>query len=189
MDFAIDKERAQQMQSFHARESMATEAEIAGYEMLLEAQLPYNCEHVVPQSWFFRREPMRGDLHHLFACESGCNSFRSNIPYFDFEDFGEATRSECGKRVGNKFEPDAGKGAVARAVFYFLVRYPGLIDDMENEFELQRLPFLLGWHNHYPVTEYELHRNQAIFARQGNRNPFIDFPQWANQVDFRKGFG
>jgi endonuclease I/V8-like Glu-specific endopeptidase len=188
-DFAIEKERAQQLHSFRSRESMVSEADIAGYEMLLEAQLPYNCEHVVPQSWFSRKEPMKGDLHHLFACESSCNSFRSNIPYFDFEDFGEATRSECGKRVGNKFEPDAGKGAVARAVFYFLVRYPGLVDDMENEFELQRLPFLLAWHNRYPVTEYELHRNQAIFARQGNRNPFIDFPQWANQVDFSKGFG
>jgi endonuclease G len=188
-DFAIEKERAQQLQSFRARESMVTEADIAGYEMLLEAQLPYNCEHVVPQSWFSRKEPMKGDLHHLFACESGCNSFRSNIPYFDFEDFGEATRSECGKRVGNKFEPDAGKGAVARAVFYFLVRYPGLVDDKENEFELQRLPFLLAWHNRYPVTEYELHRNQAIFARQGNRNPFIDFPQWVGKIDFAKGLG
>ena len=51
------------------------------------AALPYNCEHVVPQSWFDKREPMRGDLHHLFACESDCNSFRGNSPYFDFEDF------------------------------------------------------------------------------------------------------
>ncbi|MGW1681571.1 endonuclease [Saccharopolyspora sp. NPDC002376] len=34
---------------------------------LLEAALPYNCEHVVPQSRFGNREPMRGDLHHLFA--------------------------------------------------------------------------------------------------------------------------
>lgn len=50
----------------------------------LKNSLPYNCEHVVPQSWYEEREPMRGDLHHLFACEPGCNSFRGNIPYFDF---------------------------------------------------------------------------------------------------------
>jgi len=188
-DFAVEHARTQQLLAYRARESTATEADIAAFEMLLEAQLPYNCEHVVPQSWFSRKEPMKGDLHHLFACESGCNSFRSNIPYFDFEDFGEATRSECGKRVGNKFEPDAGKGAIARAVFYFLVRYPGLVGDQVDEFERERLPFLLAWHNHYPVTVYERHRNQTIFARQGNRNPFIDFPQWGNQVDFNKGFG
>jgi endonuclease I len=29
----------------------------------------------------------------------------------------------------------------------------------------------------------------AIFAKQGNRNPFIDFPQWANHVDFVRGLG
>jgi endonuclease I len=46
----------------------------------LETSLPYNCEHVVPQSWFAKKEPMRGDLHHLFTCESRCNSFRSNTP-------------------------------------------------------------------------------------------------------------
>ncbi|MCE0446644.1 endonuclease [Streptomyces tricolor] len=38
----------------------------------------------MPQSWFAKREPMRGDLHHLFACEPECNSFRGNIPYTDF---------------------------------------------------------------------------------------------------------
>jgi endonuclease I len=51
------------------------------------AELRFNCEHVVPQSWYAKAEPMRGDLHHLFACEPRCNSFRSNIPYFDFADF------------------------------------------------------------------------------------------------------
>jgi endonuclease I/V8-like Glu-specific endopeptidase len=188
-DLVIESRRVQQLQAFRARESAVTETAVAGFEALLEAQLPYNCEHVVPQSWFSHNEPMRGDLHHLFACESGCNSFRSNIPYYDFEDFGEATRSECGKRDGNRFEPDAGKGAISRAVFYFLVRYPGLVEDLENEFEKERLPFLLAWHNRYPVTDYERHRNMAIFAKQGNRNPFIDFPEWANHIDFVRGLG
>lgn len=40
-----------------ARESLA----------LLETRLPFTCEYVVPRSWFDEREPMRGDLHHLFA--------------------------------------------------------------------------------------------------------------------------
>ncbi len=188
-DLLIERQRAQQLQSFLARESAVSETAVAGFETLLEAQLPYNCEHVVPQSWFSHKEPMRGDLHHLFACESGCNSFRSNIPYFDFTDFGEATRSDCGKRLGNKFEPDAGKGIIARAVFYFLVRYPGLIEDQENEFKRERLPFLLAWHERHPVTAYERHRNETIFARQGNRNPFIDFPQWVGRIDLAKGLG
>jgi endonuclease I len=85
----------------------------------LEAALPFNCEHVVPQSWFRRREPMRGDLHHLFACEARCNSFRGNTPFGEFADFPEPTatgpalevvRGECGKSEANGFEPVHGKG-------------------------------------------------------------------------------
>ena len=124
-DFRIDEERAAIL-----RERMSTEASFGAERMaleldLLEAQLPYNCEHVVPQSWFEKREPMRGDIHHLFACESGCNSFRGNTPFFDFSDFEEAVREECGMKIGNKFEPTAGKGTVARAVLYFLLTLAG----------------------------------------------------------------
>ncbi|GAC43735.1 endonuclease, partial [Paenibacillus popilliae] len=46
-----------------------------------EGGLPLNIEHVVPQSYFNKREPMRGDLHHLFYCEIDCNSYRGNKVY------------------------------------------------------------------------------------------------------------
>ena len=86
---------------------------------------------------------MRGDLHHLFTCESGCNSFRGNTPYCDFVDFEEAVRDACGKRetgghvrlIG--FEPEQGKGEVARATFYFLLRYPGEIAGSGGGVEFQ----------------------------------------------------
>ena len=42
----------------------------------------------------------------------------------------------------------------------------------------------LQWHEAEPVTEYERHRNAAIFERQGNRNPLIDHPEWASRIDF-----
>lgn len=188
-DFNISRERATRI-----RELMIDTREINN-EILedefdtLEAALPYNCEHVVPQSWFSKREPMRGDLHHLFGCESRCNSFRSNIPYFDFVDFERVIRDSCGKREENKFEPESGKGVAARAVFYFLLRYPGEINSISQEFEAERLPILLKWHKKYPVDVYEQHRNMAVYAMQGNRNPFIDFPEWAQLIEFSKGLG
>ena len=80
-DFRIDRERTARLQELFSAESALGAERITQEIDALEASLPYNCEHVVPQSWFDAREPMRGDLHHLFACESGCNSFRSNIPY------------------------------------------------------------------------------------------------------------
>ena len=156
---------------------------------LLEATLPYNCEHVVPQSWFGKREPMRGDIHHLFTCESGCNSFRGNTPYFDFSTANEAVRQQCGTRIGNKFEPTDGKGVVARAVLYFLLRYPGEINKTAQEYDEDRLEIILRWHFDNEVTIYERHRNMAVYQKQGNRNPLIDFPEWAKRVDFRLGLG
>lgn len=183
-DFRIEQERAERLRERMATEGMLTDERLAEAVDLLEAQLPFNCEHVVPQSWFNKKEPMKGDLHHLFACESGCNSFRGNIPYFDFPDFEEVVRDECGKRDANRFEPSAAKGVVARATLYFLLRYPA---NISNSYDAKRLATLLSWHNTHAVTDYELHRNMAIFAAQGNRNPLIDHPDWVNGIDFRGG--
>lgn len=184
-DFRVDKQRSN---ALNARAGAASGLSREGAEAALEAQLPYNCEHVVPQSWFDKREPMRGDLHHLFACESGCNSFRGNSPYFDFPDFEEPLRSNCGKREAIGFEPTFGKGTVARATLYFLLRYPGLVGNKPGELRPERIATLLAWHKSQPVDEYERHRNAAIADKQGNRNPLIDFPEWAERIAFALGF-
>lgn len=140
----------------------------------------FNTEHVVPQSWFDGDEPMRGDLHHLFACEPGCNSMRSNLPYHDFQSYNpgftaSGIRTGCGMVEAGKFEPEYGKGIIARAVFYFAIRYKDIIKlEAQMDFEL-----LLSWHEEHPVSLYEKHRNAAIQELQGNRNPLIDFPDLA----------
>lgn len=185
LDAAVEEARLARVQELILHEGTAGPAEFTAEFAALEASMPFNCEHVVPQSWFDGREPMRGDLHHLFACESGCNSFRSNFSFAEFPEFELAIRGECGARdtaVG--FEPEEGKGAVARATLYFLLRYPGLIGDRSIEFPENRLPTLLAWHAGEPVSEYELHRNAAIAELQGNRNPLIDHPEWTEKIDF-----
>jgi endonuclease I/V8-like Glu-specific endopeptidase len=188
-DFRVEQERFRLREVF-ARETAGFGAAALREQLdVLEASLPYNCEHVVPQSWFGKREPMRGDLHHLFACETGCNSFRGNIPYYDFPDFEEVVREACGKREELKFEPSFGKGAVARATLYFLLRYRGEINATSKEYREERLGVLLRWHAEHPVTRYERHRNAAISEKQGNRNPLIDHPEWADRIAFRRGLG
>ncbi|MFB6467209.1 endonuclease I family protein [Cytobacillus sp. Hz8] len=144
-------------------------------------EITLNCEHVVPQSWFHKHEPMKGDLHHLFACDPACNSRRGNNPYDDFPDYVPKShalglKEGCGMADEGKFEPEYGKGIVARATFYFLTRYPGIISN-----NLVNLQVLMDWHKQFPVSLYEKHRNLAIFELQGNRNPFIDFPEMAEQ--------
>lgn len=152
----------------------------------LESALPYNCEHVVCQSWFNKQEPMRGDLHHLFSCESRCNSFRNNYPYVDFAGYpalidAEKERSECGNVEDGMFEPEQNKGIVARAVLYFLLRYPGAI----KVYDKAAVDMLKSWALAQPVTLYEKHRNREISIMQGNRNPFIDFPDLAQSVNIQ----
>lgn len=191
--FEIRRRIAQQVREALLSESLDL-TQMAERMSVLEAAAQFNCEHVVPQSWFNKREPMRGDLHHLFACEPDCNSFRGNTPYCDFTDFGEAIRTDCGKNAttadgSQGFEPGGGKGAVTRAVMYFLLRYPGEINNTAREFKATQLPTLLKWHATFPPSVYERHRNQAIFAVQGNRNPLIDFPDWAEKIDFKLGLG
>lgn len=143
-------------------------------------EFPYNCEHVVPQSWFNERMPMRGDIHHLFTCDPVCNSIRSNYPYHDFPDYNpdhignERVEDACGKADDELFEPEYGKGTVARAMLYFLIRYPDEIEHSHKETINKDL--LLEWHQQFPPDLYEKHRNQAIYEIQGNRNPFIDYP-------------
>ena len=85
---------------------------------------------------------MRGDIHHLFACEVGCNSFRGNFPYFDFPDTQAAVREACGRLEDIGFEPGAGKGPVARATLYFLLRYPGVVGDASASSTAERLAML-----------------------------------------------
>ena len=156
--------------------------------MKIMDKLKYNCEHSVPQSWFNEDEPMRGDLHHLFTCEPVCNSMRSNYPYHDFTGYQpenaniEQIREACGKAEDHLFEPEHGKGTVARGVLYFLIRYPDqLVDNHKEDIDTQ---LLLKWHEQFPPDLYEKHRNQVIHEMQGNRNPFIDFPEKLKNIQF-----
>ena len=48
---------------------------------------------------------------------------------------------------------------------------------------------LRAWSNEEPPSVYEHHRNESIFEIQENRNPFIDFPDWVDLVDFSLGLG
>ncbi|TYC49729.1 endonuclease I [Rhodobacterales bacterium] len=165
--------------------------------------VPYNCEHIVPQSWYEKRKPMVSDLHHLFTCERKCNSYRGNRPYGDHPDFEpdplqiDLIEAELRKKCGlveetengmTAFEPEQNKGVVARATLYFLLRYRNEVGNAQGEMPLETVETLLKWHAEQPVSDYERHRNRAVFLTQGNRNPFIDFPDLADKVGFRESF-
>lgn len=158
---------------------------VAAHLSLVQTAGSLNCEHVVPQSWYDSKEPMRGDLHHLFACDSRCNSYRGNRAYRESTGAATETVAKCGIRTDEDagFLPQAGHGAVARATLYFLLRYP----KKARAYGADDIATLLKWSAKEPPSLYEKHRNAAIFELQGNRNPFIDHPEWAEKVDWTDG--
>ncbi|GIM27655.1 hypothetical protein CPJCM30710_03210 [Clostridium polyendosporum] len=186
-DYELEKVKKQACKGLLVDARYLTQVDKEEIIEIIESTCNCNVEHVVPQSWFNHKSPMKGDLHHLFTCEKACNQFRDDDEYYDFPDYNpesniERTISNCGKGEFEKFEPESGKGEVARAVLYFLLRYPGKIK--ENRRNRINIDLLLTWHKEFPVSLYEKHRNKAIYELQGNRNPLIDFPQCANGIDF-----
>jgi hypothetical protein len=139
-----------------------------------------NAEHTWPQSRFtgtFSKDMQKSDLHHLFPVMSSANSTRGN---FEFGDVVTTVNAPCSKSElgytssGGKekyFEvPAAHKGNVARAIFYFSTRYKLAVSPEEEN-------SLRAWHREDPVDQAERDRNEAIFAKQKDRNPFIDYPE------------
>lgn len=144
-----------------------------------------NIEHTWPQSKFsklFPAELQKGDLHHLFPSNAKANSIRGNNP------FGEVEREDspvanCPSHFGydhngdKVYEPvDSHKGNVARALFYFSIRYKIEIDP-DQEAVLRK------WNANDPVDDVERERNNKIFKIQKNRNPFIDYPELSLMIN------
>jgi hypothetical protein len=135
---------------------------------------------------------MNSDLWIVYPTDAYVNSRRQTFP------FGKVTAptwtSQNGSKVGPQtfigapsgtaFEPiDSFKGDIARSYFYVATRYlgedAGWSDwEMANKAVLKpwAVQMLLQWHQLDPVSAKERLRNNAVYALQGNRNPFIDSP-------------
>jgi endonuclease I len=147
-----------------------------------------NCEHTWPQSMFNKTRPMVSDIHHLYPTLSKPNGMRSRNPFGEFLKTRKSYSNSAGsKSNGKRFEPaDEAKGNVARAQFYFYTRYHNRnifsSGFSKSQYWTKNLPMFLKWHKADPVDEWELKRNNAIEKFQGNRNPFIDVPAFAERI-------
>lgn len=141
-----------------------------------------NTEHTWPQSRLKEHQgrfgETRSDIYHLFPTEKGINSVRGNHPFKDCGHQDEQQGYLCEGNGGIGFEPpNSHKGAVARAMFYMATTYSFLDIDPAQEKVLRQ------WHRDHPVTAPERARCDKIEEAQGNRNPFIDNPDWVELVE------
>lgn len=161
----------------------------------------WNREHTwsVSHGGFETNRPAGTDLHHVRPCDVTVNSAKGNkdfdeggTPYVDASPYpGYSGDTGC-NTAPSFWEPrDIEKGDVARMILYMAVRYEGT--DTTYDLELQDTtpttgPFygkfstLLSWHEQDPPDAWERRRNDRIQERQGNRNPFIDRPEFVAQL-------
>lgn len=161
----------------------------------------YNREHSFPKSWFNDASPMYSDMFHIYPTDGYVNGQRSNLPYGEVGSASYTSSNGCKKGSnsfsgysGTVFEPiDTYKGDLARTYFYMVTCYHNLVaswqtndpgaDAMLNgtaypAFESWAVQMLMNWHELDPVSQKEIDRNNAIYTIQGNRNPFIDHPEF-----------
>lgn len=158
-----------------------------------------NREHVWPKDGgkaFSETTDAGSDAHHLRPTEANLNSTRGS------KQFGEVptTASNIVKQAGstsyenlcyvadNVFYPGEGyRGATARILMYVETRWG---DEFHLSFVLGQgksktigdIETLMKWHYLEPPTAEEIRRNEAVFKIQGNRNPFIDHPEFATKI-------
>jgi len=165
----------------------------------------YNREHSFPKSWFDDASPMYTDLYHLYPTDGYVNGRRQNYPYGETDNPGWTSKNGSKKGPcsypgygGTVFEPiDEYKGDFARTYFYMVTRYEDKVagwasnsssaDAMLNgttypAFEQWAVDMLMDWHQNDPVSDKEINRNNTVFDIQNNRNPFIDHPEYVNEI-------
>ncbi len=158
-----------------------------------------NIEHSVAKSWWGGTENNAYcDIHHLNPSDQTANNRKSNYP------LGELTSVSWDNGVTfvgkanidgssmNAYEPcDEYKGDFARVFMYMFTCYQDLTWEYTwMNYEKSTYPtlkpwavkLLLKWHKQDPVSKKEVNRNNAVYAVQGNRNPYVDYPQLADYV-------
>lgn len=166
---------------------------------------PFSREHTFCHSWMPSHPSTTtneySDQHHLFPVnQTTANAVRSNHP------LGEVATMMSASLGGTYGRDAAGdlvylprpehRGDAARALLYMSLRYNGLNGlnwtfDHLNATTLpalgegpQRIATLLSWHRQDPPDAYEIARNDYIQSIQGNRNPFVDHPEWTGYINF-----
>lgn len=166
-----------------------------------------NRAHSFPKSWWKQNGSVDYtsayvDLYHLYPSEAAANMAKSNYPLGEVDTSSPVQFDNGMTRVGypvqgqgggstKVFEPDDEyKGDFARTYFYMATCYQNLnwaVTYMVNNnvyptLNAWSVRLLMNWHHADPVSQKELDRNEAVYSFQGNRNPFIDYPELADYL-------
>lgn len=161
-------------------------------------------EHSVPKSWWSQNgnveyTPAYSDMWNLYPSDGPANQAKLNYPLgltssTTFNNgISKIGNAQTGYGGGSQkvFEPaDEYKGDFARAYLYVATVYDDLNWVVNYMFRKEAYPtvqpwaiqMLLEWCRKDPVSQKEIDRNNAVEQQQGNRNPFIDFPELVEYI-------
>ncbi len=163
-----------------------------------------NIEHSFPKSWWGgSKNQAYQDLYNLMPSNSNANSSKSNYGMGVVTD---ATYDNGCIKVGmgdqgfRVWQPSTEwQGDFSRSYMYMATAYQNLTWTSEglNSLEQGDYPTLkpwayklyIKWCKEDPVSKTEIARNEAVYRIQGNRNPYIDFPNlmeyiWGDSIDY-----
>lgn len=162
-----------------------------------------NREHVFPKrsgKAFNEKSKAGSDAHHLRPANCQLNSTRGSLNFNEVEQTSSNICKENGSTSYNSdkdklcyksngfFYPGKGfRGQTARIIFYVVSRWEkefnlSLVDGAGSIKTLGDVSTLLKWNLEEPVNANEIHRNNVVYGIQGNRNPFIDNPNFACSI-------
>ncbi|MBM3269286.1 MAG: endonuclease [Candidatus Sericytochromatia bacterium] len=155
-----------------------------------------NTEHTWPQS-LGAQGAAQADLHHLQPSDIKINGSRGSLPYGEVvgAPFSSFPGRDGDSVMGNSrdgilvFQPRPSvRGDIARGLLYFYTTYAvtsmGALNTPKPDLRNFRFetPVLLKWNQADPPDAMERARNEAVFRAQGNRNPYVDRPGWADKI-------
>ena len=158
-----------------------------------------NREHVWPKNAgkaFPESSGPGADAHHLRPTNSNLNSTRGNNSFDEVpqtngnivKENGSSSYANLCYQANSLFYPGVGyRGATARILMYMQTRWGDqyslrFVDSAGSNKTIGKISTLLKWHLEEPPTQEEIVRNEVVYKIQGNRNPFIDHPEYAAQI-------
>ena len=143
----------------------------------------WNREHVWPDTHGGGR--VENDIHMPRPTLESENGSRGHSFYIE----GMKDRKDGWDPAMEDFGKEDYRGDSARIIFYCMVANNSLVlvDDKERSSltknnEMGVISDMLSWNLRYPVQDREQRRNSGAQYLQGNRNPFIDHPEYACKI-------
>ena len=169
----------------------------ASFSGVWDSGKTWNREHTWPQSKGADKSiPMGHDMQSVRPTHTSVNSSRGNDAYGESGAYYDPDEVSISNSYYKTTNMGSYRGDAARVILYDYIVYgeagghknklyngnAQLLSKFGSAGVFESAAVLLKWHMNDPISLTEMVRNDGAQNYQGNRNPFIDYPELAIQV-------